>query len=115
MAIDIHSLALPDIKFKVLLSDGVGNSTTNWFAIAVNLQNLFRSAYTFECVEKATAIITSGKVTGIRIINPGAGYTTAPTVSVAGYGDVRVEPSIGFSKDFGTNGRLTSLTVVESN
>ena len=60
----------------------------------------------------ATAIITDGEVVGFTITNAGAGYLTAPTVSVVGYGNVQVEICIEFSNDFNTNGRVTSLTVL---
>jgi hypothetical protein len=61
----------------------------------------------------ATAIIKDGKVTGLKITNAGAGYTTAPTVKVAGYDDLELTVTIEFSTDFSRNGRVTSLTVVE--
>ena len=32
----------------------------------------------------ATAVLTSGRVTGITITNPGTGYTTAPTIAFSG-------------------------------
>ena len=60
----------------------------------------------------ATAIITDGKIAGFNIINPGAGYTVAPSVRVVGHGDVEVETEIEFSLDLTTNGRVTSLTVL---
>jgi len=61
----------------------------------------------------ATAIIEDGKVTGFNITNAGAGYTTAPTIKVAGYDDLEVKVNIEFSTDFSTNGRVASLTIVE--
>jgi hypothetical protein len=60
----------------------------------------------------AKAIIKNGKVTGFTITNAGAGYSSPPYVRVAGH-NVRVKATIAFSKDFKTNGRITSLTVVE--
>lgn len=61
----------------------------------------------------AKAIIKDGKVTGFNITNPGAGYMTAPTVTVAGHTDIKVKATIGFSKDVRKNGRLTSLAIVK--
>ncbi len=61
----------------------------------------------------AKAVIKDGKVAGFTITNAGAGYTTPPTVRVAGYGDVQVKVAISFSKEFKTNGRVTALSVVE--
>jgi hypothetical protein len=60
----------------------------------------------------AKAIIKNGKVTGFTITKSGAGYSSPPYVRVAGH-DVRVEATIAFSKDFRTNGRITSLKIVE--
>lgn len=59
----------------------------------------------------AKAVITDGEVTGFEIINAGSGYSSIPTVTVAGNPDVRVVVAIEFSSDFSTNGRVTKLTV----
>jgi hypothetical protein len=61
----------------------------------------------------AKAIIKNGKVTGVTITNPGAGYMTAPTVTVAGHPDVKLKATIDFDKDVRKNGRLTLLTLVK--
>ncbi|HEY1012511.1 MAG TPA: hypothetical protein VGE07_07365, partial [Herpetosiphonaceae bacterium] len=42
----------------------------------------------------AEAIVADGKVTGIRITDPGAGYTSAPTVTIAG-SDATVVATLG--------------------
>lgn len=60
----------------------------------------------------AKAIIKGGKVTGIRIMNAGSGYTTPPKVTVAGHENVQVKATLGFSKNFRTNGSIKSLTIV---
>lgn len=62
---------------------------------------------------KVAAVITDGKLTGFDIINAGAGYSSAPDVSVAGYPDVHAQATIGFSKDLRTNGRVTKITIVQ--
>ena len=59
----------------------------------------------------ATAILTNGVVTGFTIINPGAGYTSIPTVTVTGAGDVTAVASISYTKDFATNGAVTAITL----
>lgn len=61
----------------------------------------------------ATAIVEDAKVTGFKITNAGAGYTTAPEVEVAGYVDLEVRVTIEFSTDFDKNGRVTSIDIVE--
>lgn len=60
---------------------------------------------------QATAIIKEGKVTGIKIINPGAGYLTPPTVTIAGYPDLRITARLTFGKNLNTNGTIQSLTI----
>ncbi|MCC9609431.1 hypothetical protein LOC68_05245 [Blastopirellula sp. JC732] len=62
---------------------------------------------------KATAIIENGMVTGLKIDNPGAGYSSPPKVVIAGYPDVEVKAEIEFGKDLRTNGQVTSLTLVK--
>lgn len=61
----------------------------------------------------AKAIIKDGKVTGFKIMDAGAGYTSPPEVTVAGYETVKVKATIEFSKDFRQNGRVTALSIVE--
>lgn len=58
-------------------------------------------------------IVKDGKVTGFTITSGGSGYSSVPTVTVSGHGNVKVKATIGFSKDFRTNGRVTSLTLVK--
>lgn len=59
---------------------------------------------------KATAIITAGKVTGFTITDPGAGYSSAPTVSVVGY-DVKAKVELSFDTDLAKNGSVKTITV----
>jgi hypothetical protein len=60
---------------------------------------------------KATAIITDGKVTGFTITDPGAGYSSAPTVSVVGY-DVKAKVELNFETDLAKTGSVKSITVI---
>jgi hypothetical protein len=59
----------------------------------------------------ATVIMTDGVITGFTITNPGSGYTSAPTVSITGAGDVTATATISFSTDFKTNGSLSAITL----
>jgi len=61
----------------------------------------------------AKAIIKDGKVTGFEITNPGSGYMTPPSISVAGHEAIQVKATLEFTKNFQTNGSLKSLTIVE--
>lgn len=61
----------------------------------------------------ATATVENGQVVSVKITNAGAGYMAPPTVVVAGHPNATVKATIEFTKDFETNGRLSSLTVVK--
>jgi hypothetical protein len=60
----------------------------------------------------ATAIITKGVVTGITITNPGAGYSSIPTVTVMGpNGMITLKTTVSYTKDFKTNGSISAITI----
>jgi len=61
----------------------------------------------------AKAIIKDGNVTGFKITNAGSGYTTPPTVTVAGHEAVQVKAALEFSKTFKSNGSIKSLRIVK--
>lgn len=57
-------------------------------------------------------IETDGVVTGIQIINPGAGYSSNPTITVKGpNGTVTATTTVAYTQDFKTNGSLASVTL----
>jgi hypothetical protein len=58
----------------------------------------------------AIAILTDGVVTGFKITNPGAGYTSAPVITVTG-SNVSAAAVLSFGKDFKTNGSLAAITL----
>jgi hypothetical protein len=60
----------------------------------------------------ATPVLTNGKLTGITMKDAGAGYSSAPTVTITGPdGTVTGIATISFSKDFELNGSLSSITL----
>jgi hypothetical protein len=60
----------------------------------------------------ATATVTNGVVTGVTITNPGAGYTSTPTVILKGpNGTITAKASISYTKDFKTNGSVSAITI----
>ncbi len=60
----------------------------------------------------ATAIVTDGVVTGVTITNPGAGYSSTPTVTITGpTGTVTAKAVVTYTQDFKTNGSITSITL----
>lgn len=60
----------------------------------------------------ATAIVTDGVVTGVTITNPGAGYSSTPTVSITGpTGTITAKAVVTYTQDFKTNGSIASITL----
>lgn len=62
---------------------------------------------------RAKVVMNNGKITGIKLINGGSGYSSAPEVKIAGHEDVKVEATIEFTRNYSTNGRVTSLKIVQ--
>ncbi|MGO4273325.1 hypothetical protein AB4Z22_26360 [Paenibacillus sp. TAF58] len=60
----------------------------------------------------ATAIVTNGIVTGVTITNPGAGYSSNPTIIVTGpNGTITATATLAYTKDFKTNGSISAITI----
>jgi hypothetical protein len=59
----------------------------------------------------AVAIITDGKITGIKITNPGSGYSSTPMVSISGVEGITAAAVVSYTTDFNTNGSITSITL----
>jgi hypothetical protein len=61
-----------------------------------------------------TATVVNGKVTGFTIKDAGAGYTTPPKVSVAGFADLKVKVTLHFDKDLAKNGSIESIKIEDA-
>jgi hypothetical protein len=60
----------------------------------------------------ATPTFTNGVLTGVTITNPGSGYSSAPNVTIKGPDrTVTAKAVVTYTKDFNTNGSLTSITL----
>ncbi|WP_141504730.1 hypothetical protein [Paenibacillus luteus] len=60
----------------------------------------------------ATTLLTDGVVTGIKITNAGAGYSSNPTIKITGpSGTFTAVATLAFSTDLKTNGSLASITL----
>jgi hypothetical protein len=60
----------------------------------------------------ATAIVTNGVVTGVKITNAGSGYSSNPTVTVNGpKGKITATATVVYTKDFKTNGSISAITI----
>jgi Spy/CpxP family protein refolding chaperone len=95
---------------KVLEPYGVTNdrlnTVSNYYRYAGSRGEMWRHQSA-----TATAIIKDGVVTGIKITDAGAGYSSAPTVSVAGYDDVHATAELSFGTDFKTNGSVKAISL----
>ena len=60
-----------------------------------------------------TATIQNGVVTRFTIINAGAGYTTAPTITIPGQPGLKVIATLSFGPDLARNGSLQEIKLVE--
>lgn len=57
------------------------------------------------------AVLKNGAVTAIRITNPGAGYSSIPTVTVA-KNPVKLQASVAFTDDLSTNGSIDKIAIL---
>jgi hypothetical protein len=57
------------------------------------------------------ATLRNGKVTAIRVVSGGAGYTSAPKITVAGHPEVKAKAKLAYDKTFARNGRVVSVSV----
>ncbi|NHN28964.1 hypothetical protein [Paenibacillus agricola] len=60
----------------------------------------------------ATATVTDGVVTGLTITNPGAGYSSNPTITVTGpNGTITATATLAYTTDFKTNGSISAISI----
>lgn len=58
----------------------------------------------------ATAIVTNGVVTGVKITSAGSGYSSNPTITITGPGGtITATATVSFTEDFKTNGSIASI------
>lgn len=57
------------------------------------------------------AIILNNQVAELKIVHPGAGYSSEPTIYTAGYENVKVKSILQFTSDLKTNGNIASVTI----
>lgn len=96
---------------RVLAPYGITNDrldeVSNYYRYNGNKQATWKKT-----LATATAVVTNGVVTGVTITNPGAGYSSAPTVTIKGpQGTVTAKATVAYTKDFATNGSITSITL----
>lgn len=60
---------------------------------------------------KAHAVVEAGKITKIVLDEPGAGYSTSPTVTIKGFEKVECVVTLKFDKNLKQNGSIKSIEV----
>jgi len=58
---------------------------------------------------KISAIVSGGKIAGFKVTDPGAGYSSPPTVTVEGRSDIVGVAVLSFSRDLAKNGSIASV------
>ncbi len=64
---------------------------------------------------KANAIVRDGKILSYEIIDPGAGYSSPPQVTVEGIKDVPAVVELAYGKNLKTNGSITAIKLPSPN
>ena len=59
----------------------------------------------------ANALVKNGAIVSFEIVDGGSGYTTPPSVSVAGFNGVTAKVDLSFGKTMETNGAVSSITL----
>lgn len=59
------------------------------------------------------ATISNGQVTGVRLIDGGAGYTSLPTITINGHPEVRLNVTLAYGTDLATNGSIVSVSLAD--
>jgi hypothetical protein len=62
----------------------------------------------------ANALVKDGAVIGYEIVDGGAGYSSPPTISVAGVKSAPAKVELSFGKDLTKNGAVAAITLPKS-
>jgi len=60
---------------------------------------------------KLAVVVTDGKLTGIKIVNGGSGYSSTPIITILGVEDVTATAVVSYTIDFETNGSITAINL----
>lgn len=60
---------------------------------------------------KAYAVVENGKIQRVVVTDQGAGYSSAPEVTVEGFKGARLKAVVSFSRDLKKNGAIASMEV----
>jgi len=58
---------------------------------------------------KLAVVVTDGKLTNIKIISGGSGYSSTPTITITGVEGATATATVSYTTDFETNGSITAV------
>ncbi len=98
--------ALMDGLGKYGITDEQINTVSNFYRYPPGRGNLWKTK-----PATANALVKDGAVISYEITDGGAGYSSAPTVSVPSVKSAAAKVELVYGKDMATNGSVSSLTV----
>ena len=98
---------------RVLAPHGVTNerldAVSNYYRYNGSAGEVWR-----QTAATARAVVRNGKVVSVRIVRAGAGYSSAPRVTIVGDPKVKVRATIAYGTDLATNGRISKLSLAKA-
>ncbi|MCW2974662.1 MAG: hypothetical protein JWN72_2935 [Thermoleophilia bacterium] len=64
-----------------------------------------------QAAARATVTVRDGRVASVRLRSGGAGYSSLPTLRVAGYPQLRLSAKLAYGTNLATNGRIAQISV----
>ena len=99
--------ALMDALAKYGVTNELLDSVSNYYRYPPGRGNIWRNR-----VAKIEAIVKGNAVTGFRVVDGGAGYTSVPTISVEGHPEVKAVVTVAYGKDLKTNGSISKVELI---
>ena len=104
-----NKAALMEALEKYGVTDDRLNTVSNFYRYPPGRGNLWKTK-----AAMANALVKNGVVIGYEIIDGGAGYSSAPTVTVPEIKGATAKVEITFGKDLETNGAVSAIRVSEA-
>jgi hypothetical protein len=103
----LNKQALMEALSPYGVTDDRLNEVSNYYRYRRSAGEMWRNT-----PAKAFATVSNGVVTGVTITDPGSGYSSEPTVSLATMPGVKLASSISFDTDFAKNGSVKDIKVL---
>jgi len=101
-----NKAALMNALGKYGITDDRLNAVSNFYRYPPGRGNLWKNR-----PATANALVKNGAVIGYEITDGGAGYSSAPTVTVPDVKGAAAKVEVSYGKDMETNGAVSSITV----